>query len=191
MKNTRVTINEIVAAGVSKQRVYRLIRTKTLTFKNGAADPVKLLAEWRKKADPTRDDKIGPALEGIIRGCGLTVPADGNVPSGRSEAIVEAPPDASGAPGHLSPAMKKFWKQIMSEFDLTDDARLLLRTAAEAWDRAQSAREAIARDGLVINSRRHPCVDIEAQSQSLFLRAMRQLGLDVVPSGPIGRPGGR
>ena len=87
--------------------------------------------------------------------------------------------------------MKRFWRRAVSEFELESDALLILRTACEAWDRAQQARVAIAKDGLTVNNRRNPCIDIEAQSQSLFLRAMRQLGLDIEPTGPVGRPVGR
>lgn len=87
--------------------------------------------------------------------------------------------------------MREFWRRVVSDYELPSDALLILRTAAEAWDRAQQARLEIAQDGLVLNGRRHPAVDIEAQSQSLFLRAMKQLGLDIEPPGPIGRPGRR
>jgi hypothetical protein len=36
----------------------------------------------------------------------------------------------------------------------------------------------LTKDGLLLNNRRHPALDIESQSQGLFLRAMRQLGLE-------------
>lgn len=95
------------------------------------------------------------------------------------------------APRHLSAEMKAFWAEIMAEYELEVDARLILRAACENWDRAQQAREQIAKDGLLLDGRRHPAVDVEKQAYSLYLRAMRQLGLDVVAPGPIGRPPGR
>lgn len=101
---------------------------------------------------------------------------------------------------HLSVESKKFWRRIASEYELTQDAALLLRSALENWDRAQSARVLIAKEGMVLGgenscgecgrtgSRRHPAIDIEKQCYGLFQRFMRQLGLDIVPPGPTGRP---
>ncbi len=98
-------------------------------------------------------------------------------------------------PKHLSDEGKRFWRAVAREFELTPDSALILRAACENWDRAQQAREAIAKDGLVLNGRRHPALDVEKQAYSLFLRAMRALGLDILPPGslPVGRPpiGGR
>jgi len=190
MEHKYITVADIVRSGnVSKAAVYKQIRAGKLTFKDGKADPVKLLAEWRKKRDPSRDDKIGPALEQIIAAAGLPQPAQSTESS--KPATTETVMDTNGAPLHLSAEMRRFWKSVTDEYELEDDALLILRTACEAFDRAQTARELIAREGMIVNNRRHPAVDIEAQSQSLFLRAMRALGLDVVPPGPIGRPAGR
>lgn len=94
------------------------------------------------------------------------------------------------APKHLSPESKRFWGRIVSEYDITPDAALLLRAALENWDRAQSARELVSREGLVMNGKRHPATDIEKQSYGLFQRFMRQLGLDIAPAGAVGRPSG-
>jgi phage terminase small subunit len=213
MKDKYITIGELVKlGGLSRQAVYKNIRAGKLAFKDGRADAVKLLAEWRRKADPSRDDKIGPGLERIIRERGLApqAPPEAPMTGQKCYSTAQERPEAArtsqkhlspvqdatesardGVPGHLSPSMSKFWKQVNNDFELEADALLLLRTACEAFDRAQAAREAIACDGLIVNNRRHPAVDIEAQSQSLFLRAMRQLGLDVVAPGPVGRPPGR
>lgn len=97
----------------------------------------------------------------------------------------------SRVPAHLSDESKKTWRRIASEYELTPDAAMLLQTAMENWDRAQAARELVTREGLVLNGKRHPATDIEKQCYSLFLRTMRQLGLDIVPPGPVGRPPGR
>ncbi len=41
------------------------------------------------------------------------------------------------APPHLSPAAKRWFREIATDFDITDRAGLLLLTqAAECWDRA-------------------------------------------------------
>ena len=96
------------------------------------------------------------------------------------------------APLHLSAEMQSFWKRITQEFELTPDAMLILRTACENWDRAQGAREQIAREGLVTaDGKRHAAADVEKQAYELFLRAMHSLGLDVMPPGPSKRARGR
>ena len=91
-------------------------------------------------------------------------------------------------PKHLSPESKRTWRRVAGEYDLTPDAELLLRAALENWDRAQQSRELIAVEGLVQGGKRHPAVDVEQQAYGLFQRFMRQLGLDVIPPGPVGRP---
>src|SRR5580658_4243565 len=93
-----------------------------------------------------------------------------------------------GAPCHFSPKMREFYAQVTDQYDLEPEALLMLQTACDAWDRAQQAREQLAKEGLILGTRRHPAIDIEAQFTGLFLRALRQLGLDVVPPGPMGRP---
>jgi P27 family predicted phage terminase small subunit len=190
MKTQRITIAELSkAGGISRTAIYKAIKAGNLTFPGGAADPVKLLQEWHKTHDPTRRDKIGPALERIIDKLGLKQPVEAKHKP--VSAPVETAVDASGAPAHLSQEMKRFWKRVNEEYELSRDCLLILKTACEANDRAQQAREIIATEGLIVNNRRHPASDVEAQAQSLFLRAMRQLGLDVEPTGPIGRPQGR
>jgi hypothetical protein len=92
------------------------------------------------------------------------------------------------APTHLSLTMRRFWCDIVEEFDLSTDSLFILRSAAECWDRAQGARELIAKEGLVLNGKRHPAIDVEKQAYGLFLRSLRQLGLDLVEPGPVGRP---
>jgi hypothetical protein len=87
--------------------------------------------------------------------------------------------------------MRKFWAEVVGEYELEAEALLTLRAACENWDRAQQARELVNQDGLVLNGKRHPAVDIEKQAYGLFLRSIRQLGLDIVAPGPIGRPPGR
>lgn len=93
-------------------------------------------------------------------------------------------------PEHLTAESKHTWRRISREYELTPDAALLLRGALECWDRAQSARELVTREGLVIDGKRHPGCDIEKQSYGLFQRFMRQLGLDILAPGPVGRPAG-
>jgi phage terminase small subunit len=96
-------------------------------------------------------------------------------------------------PKHLSPEARAFWEQVVEDYELTPDGALYLRAALENWDRSQQARETIAKEGMTLDGKKHPAIDIEKQAYGLFLRAMRALGLDVIPPGslPVGRPIGR
>lgn len=91
-------------------------------------------------------------------------------------------------PKHLRDESRRTWRRIAAEYELTPDAGLLLKCALENYDRAQQARELVSREGLVLDGKRHPATDIEKQAYGLFQRFMRQLGLDIVPAGPTGRP---
>jgi hypothetical protein len=87
--------------------------------------------------------------------------------------------------------MKEFWRKVNDEYELESDALLILRTACEQFDRAQQAREDIAKNGFSIGNRVNPALAVEKVAVGLFLRSVRQLGLDIVAPGPIGRPPGR
>ena len=65
--------------------------------------------------------------------------------------------------------------------------------AAEAWDRCQGARLAIAEHGLTFldrfdQPRVRPEVAIERDSRTAFCRTLRELGLDVAPPPETPRP---
>lgn len=91
-------------------------------------------------------------------------------------------------PKHLSNESKRTWRRVVEEYDLGADAEMLLRAALENWDRAQASRALVNAEGLVQGGKRHPAIDVEKQAYGLFQRFMRQLGLDVAPAGPVGRP---
>lgn len=88
-------------------------------------------------------------------------------------------------PGHLRPETRKWIRQIVDDFDLeSHHFRVLVRTA-EAWDRGEEAREAIAKDGITIADRygvpkAHPAVGIERDARIHFFRGIRELALDGV-----------
>jgi phage terminase small subunit len=174
-----ISVSDLTKNGVSKSAVYKAMRAGQLTFQDGKADPVLLLAEWTAKHDNRWEGKIGPALERIIQGMGLVLPDEGK---SRQQELTDDEPvlDADTAPAHLSPAMRDFWRRILKENGLRAFQGPILRVACEAYDRAEQARRLIAKDGLLLNNRRHPALDIETQSQGLFLRAMRQLGLETI-----------
>lgn len=60
----------------------------------------------------------------------------------------------------------------------------LLTIAAEAWDRRQQAREAIAKDGAFVKDRfgqtkAHPAIAVERDTATIFARALRELALPI------------
>lgn len=94
------------------------------------------------------------------------------------------------APQHLSAEAKQFWREVLAEYELMPEALLCLEAACIQWDRLQAARQLITAEGLVLGGKRHPALDTEKQATSLFLRALRSLGLDVIAPGSLkpGRP---
>lgn len=99
-------------------------------------------------------------------------------------------------PEHLS-ATAQAWVQSVLETagDASESERLLLVKAAEAFDRSETARRRIERDGIVIEDRfgqkrPHPAVKIEQDSRSAFARICAQLGLDGVDVKPESYRGG-
>ncbi len=100
-------------------------------------------------------------------------------------------------PEHLSREAKSWWRKITEEWELGNDALLVLRGALEAFDRCQQARKLLEKEGLVVLDRFkqqkvHPAATIERDSRLQMVRCWRALNLDVEPprSGP-GPPPGR
>lgn len=100
-------------------------------------------------------------------------------------------------PAHLSAEAKRVWKALHGEFALDDPAALaLLRSAMEAFDRAEGARRQIEREGQTLPDRfgqlkAHPLLATERDARAQFLAALRQLNLDVEPlNDRPGRPPG-
>lgn len=98
------------------------------------------------------------------------------------------------APTHLEPETRIWWAQVESAFELEAHHLKLLTFAAEAWDRAQQARERIAKDGAYLPDRfgvlhAHPAVAVERDSRLAFARLIRELDLDT-EAPPESRPPG-
>ncbi|SNT06079.1 phage terminase, small subunit, putative, P27 family [Sphingomonas laterariae] len=87
-------------------------------------------------------------------------------------------------PKHLSPAIAKWWRSVVKDFDLEPHQLRLLQSAAEAWDRMQQAREALAKHGGLTfvaangDPKAHPAVAIERDARISFARLVRELDLD-------------
>lgn len=87
-------------------------------------------------------------------------------------------------PKHLRAATKKWFAAVVHEYVLEDHHLRILTLAAEAWDRGQQAREALASHGLTFNDRfgqphARPEVAIERDSRLSFARLVRELRLDL------------
>jgi phage terminase small subunit len=97
------------------------------------------------------------------------------------------------APAHLRPDTAAWWESVASDYALEAHLLRILSLAAEAWDRGQEAREAIAKHGPVYvdrfdQPRARPEVAIERDSRISFARLVRELALDLDPPDEPGRP---
>jgi hypothetical protein len=84
---------------------------------------------------------------------------------------------------------------LSEEWNFDDASLLVLRAALEARDRGEQARLEIAKHGLLLPDRfgvlhANAACQVEKDARLAYLRALRQLGLDIEPAGPRGRPPG-
>jgi hypothetical protein len=82
---------------------------------------------------------------------------------------------------------------VVNGYELDEHHVRLLQLAAEAWDRAEEAREALAQHGNVYNDRfgsprARPEIAIERDSRLAFARLLRELDLDAEPPPDASRP---
>jgi phage terminase small subunit len=87
------------------------------------------------------------------------------------------------APPHLSDTARRWWHAVVNEYALEPHHLHLLRLAAEALDRAEEARAALAANGTTYTDRFNaprlrPEVSIERDSRLSFARLCRELELD-------------
>ena len=97
------------------------------------------------------------------------------------------------APDHLSDEAAAWWAEVLEAFELEPHHYAILERACEAMDRLRQAQAAIAADGITVEGRfgpkAHPAISIERDNRTAFLRAVRELGLDL--PGPDSRPPSR
>jgi hypothetical protein len=79
--------------------------------------------------------------------------------------------------------MRRWWREIVSCYELDSHHLLQLQAVAESFDRMVEARERLAVDGAVYVDRfgaprKHPSVSIEENARLAMLRALRELALD-------------
>ena len=94
----------------------------------------------------------------------------------------------TNTPKHLKATTRRWYQAVLDEYQLEPHHRRLLLLAAEAWDRCQQAREALAKHGIVYADRfgaphARPEVGIERDSRLAFARLIRELALDVESPG--------
>lgn len=103
-----------------------------------------------------------------------------------------APKRATAAPAHLSAEAKGLWRSVLADYELERRHEAVLLAALEAWDRMREAQAAIAKDGAYIEGRfgmkAHPALAVERDSRTAFLRATRELGLDLEAAPAPTRP---
>src|SRR5258706_257726 len=85
---------------------------------------------------------------------------------------------------HVKPATRKWFRQVLADFELEDHHMRLLQLAGESWDRGQAARAVLDEKGLTFDDRfgaprARPEVAIERDSRIAFARLIRELGIDV------------
>jgi hypothetical protein len=88
---------------------------------------------------------------------------------------------------------RRWWGAVIAEYELEEHHVRLLTLAAESWDRATQAREAIDREGLTYvdrfgTPRVRPEVAVERDSRIAFARLLRELSLDVEPPAEVRPP---
>lgn len=108
------------------------------------------------------------------------------------EAAPDEPP-APEAPDHLSERSAAFWRGVVADYELDGHDLELLRRACETMDRADTAREAIDTDGLMVADRwnqlkAHPAAAVERQATNLLRLLLRELDLDGEPTREVRGP---
>ncbi|MGA2769983.1 MAG: hypothetical protein ABSG26_04115 [Bryobacteraceae bacterium] len=91
-------------------------------------------------------------------------------------------------PRYFSAKTRKLWRAIHAQYELEPEAIETLRVALENLDLGDRGRRLLRDEGLVVDGKKHPASDLVKLHDGMFLRAIRQLGLDVVAPGSIGRP---
>ena len=95
-------------------------------------------------------------------------------------------------PNHLETTTKKWFRQVLQEYDLESHHIRLLTLAAEAWDRSVAAQAAIKEYGILYKDkgkpRANPAIKIKEQAEIIFSRLIRELNLDIESPKSSGRP---
>jgi hypothetical protein len=102
-------------------------------------------------------------------------------------------PAGPHAPANLRPETARWFRKVLADWSMEDHHIKLLVIASECWDRATAAREMLDAEGLTYCDRfgaphARPECKIEHDAKIGFMRALRELDLDVEPpAAPAGR----
>jgi phage terminase small subunit len=93
----------------------------------------------------------------------------------------------------LRAATRRWFSDVCETWSLEEHHRRLLVMAARSWDEAEAAAAVIRRDGLVITMpsgarRPNPAIRIANEARAVFMRAIRELDLDLEPPAEAKRP---
>lgn len=93
----------------------------------------------------------------------------------------------------LQPGTKRWINAIRKEFSLESHHDKLLCLAGASWDRILQSREQVRKEGCYVQDRfgqakEHPGLTTERQSMIVYLRVMREVGLDLEPPGEVRTP---
>jgi|SRR5215831_3038207 len=92
-------------------------------------------------------------------------------------------------PRKLGDFGSSLWQSIQGEYKVDDAAgREMLAQACEAADRVARLAEKINADGEIVDSKAHPLLKDELANRAFICRTLRQLGLNLEPTRPVGRP---
>jgi P27 family predicted phage terminase small subunit len=90
-------------------------------------------------------------------------------------------------PSHLSPRAKSLWRSIVPSRAKSASRLALLQCALESLDRADSAREVVAREGMLSKTKStgalhvNPLVKVERESRQQFARIWGEMHLGFDP----------
>ncbi len=92
------------------------------------------------------------------------------------------------APKHLKPETRAWFRSVVKTWRMESPHLRLLQRACEAWDRGETARELIDREGPLVKSARggarlNPAIKVEDMSRRAFAHLLRQLDLEEGPGG--------
>jgi hypothetical protein len=102
-------------------------------------------------------------------------------PAAAPQNVPDAPVTPS-LPADLSPRAESFWRKSAADFELTDGEVELLTEAAYLLTEIDGLRDALARDGLIVEGasgqpRVHPAVNEVRQHRMALARMLKQLDL--------------
>ena len=105
--------------------------------------------------------------------------------------VSKLPPQnpAKTPPKGMSDEAKAWWRRLVKEYSIEDDAGLfLLETGLEAFQRMRNCQIIIKQDGEIVLDRfgqkkSHPLLPAERDARSQMLASLKALNLDIEPQG--------